>query len=898
MAVIKCKMCGGDLQIVEGSSVCECEYCGSKQTVPTADNEKKMTLFTRANRLLRNCEFDKASGAFETIVAEFPEEAEAYWGLCLCRYGIEYVDDPVTAKKIPTCHRTVSSSIMDDSDFDMACENADAIARRLYREEAKAIDRIQQGILSIVSKEEPYDVFICYKELDEDGARTEDSVLAQEIYESLTAKGLKVFFSRITLESKLGEEYEPYIYAALLSAKVMLAVGTSYENFDAVWVKNEWARFLSMMKTDPAKKLIPCFKGIDAYDMPREFKNFLAQDLGKLGWQQDLTRGVMKICGKGETIPGKPEVKDAGISVLNAQTDALLKRGYMMLEDGEYEKADEFFEKVLNNDAECSQAYWGKALAMARVSDAEKYGTAAFQKLKEKKESDPFYTDPIQITILARQADDNGLLKDIKDEELKELLVDLDCRPIKYWSALRYYKEQRQTYNDTTALHSLVQNHDFDRAAQYADEYFREAEQKALKSLLASIAVAIEVEEKKEAWARSAYENKKTKIIHTLKDRLSDVKQEQERMQKALEIARMEAEESAEAAFREATAKYEREYQLAVRAQENEYQRSLAEWQQKEEEYEQNYDAAVKNRIMLEDSIGKQQEELKNLTGLFSARKRKELESNISLLRKKLNQTVIPEDPGPKPSKPALLEKGTAPKREDFLDKTENTLVEDLHEKVKCGLSPSYNEYRNSLKRLKDAKSGDKINFGRYPITKDGITQLISWRVLTNEGGRLLLISTHGIDCKQYHKKCVSVTWEQCKLRSWLNEEFLNTAFNREEQSIILRANVSADKNPTYYSDPGKATQDQVFLLSISEVNRYFKSDEDRKCMPTEYAVSNGCFVASVNKTCWWWLRSPGITSCRAARVGTGGSVGDFVGFNVDYDDGAVRPALWINLDS
>lgn len=77
MAVIKCKMCGGDLQIVEGNSVCECEYCGSKQTVPIADNEKKMTLFARANRLLRNCEFDKASGVFESIVAEFPEEAES-----------------------------------------------------------------------------------------------------------------------------------------------------------------------------------------------------------------------------------------------------------------------------------------------------------------------------------------------------------------------------------------------------------------------------------------------------------------------------------------------------------------------------------------------------------------------------------------------------------------------------------------------------------------------------------------------------------------------------------------------------------------------------------------------------------------------------------------------------
>lgn len=99
MAVYKCKMCGGDLEILPGTTVCECEYCGTQQTVPSADSEKLMNLYNRANRLRFNNEFDKAAGVFESIVAEFPEEAEAYWGLCLCKYGIEYVDDPAIAKK-------------------------------------------------------------------------------------------------------------------------------------------------------------------------------------------------------------------------------------------------------------------------------------------------------------------------------------------------------------------------------------------------------------------------------------------------------------------------------------------------------------------------------------------------------------------------------------------------------------------------------------------------------------------------------------------------------------------------------------------------------------------------------------------------------------------------------
>ena len=365
MAVFKCKMCGGDLVFEQGSTVCECEYCGSKQTLPNDDSEKKTNLFNRANRLRRNNEFDKASSVYESIVAEFPEEAEGYWGLCLCRYGIEYVDDPLTGKKMPTCHRTLTSSIIDDSNFDQACENADTAARVLYRDEAKEIDRLQKEILAIAVKEAPYDVFICYKETSDIGERTEDSVLAQEIYDALTTKNYKVFFSRITLEDKLGEQYEPYIYAALSSSKIMLAVGTKFEYYDAVWVKNEWSRFLHMMQSDRTKKLIPCFKGLDAYDIPKEFKGLQAQDMGKLGWLQDLVRGVEKILGGSQSAKPAEAVTSGNYS--NATVDSLLKRVFMFLEDENWKEADAYCERVLDIDPECAEAYLGKLMAELKV---------------------------------------------------------------------------------------------------------------------------------------------------------------------------------------------------------------------------------------------------------------------------------------------------------------------------------------------------------------------------------------------------------------------------------------------------------------------------------------------------------------------------------------------------
>ncbi len=368
MAIIKCKMCGGDLTLTEGVTTAECEYCGSVQTVPVANDEKKLTLFARANRLRAACEFDKAAGIYESIIADFPEEAEAYWGLVLCRYGIEYVDDPATGKKVPTCHRSSFESVMADSDLDQALENADAVARKIYREEAKQIEQLRKGIIAVSSSEQPYDIFICYKETDDKGQRTLDSVLGQDIYDALVTKGYRVFFSRITLEDKLGVEYEPYIFAALNSAKIMLAIGTDYEYYNAVWVKNEWNRYLKLMAADKSKHLIPCYKNLDAYDMPKEFVKLQAQDLGKVGAMQDLLRGIEKLHPL-HTVPAPAAPAESVIlQQVGSNANALLDRGNMALEDGEWSKANEYFDQVLNQDARCGEAYLGRLLAANRAS--------------------------------------------------------------------------------------------------------------------------------------------------------------------------------------------------------------------------------------------------------------------------------------------------------------------------------------------------------------------------------------------------------------------------------------------------------------------------------------------------------------------------------------------------
>ena len=355
MAIIKCKMCGGDLKLIEGASTAECEFCGSIQTIPKADDEKKLTLFARANRLRIACEFDKAAGVYESIVADFSEEAEAYWGLVLCKYGIEYVDDPATGKKIPTCHRSSFDSVMEDSDFEQTLENADPMARRVYREEARQIEEIRKGIIAVSANEEPYDIFICYKESDTNGDRTLDSVLAQDLYDALTDKGYRVFFSRITLEDKLGAEYEPYIFAALNSAKVMLAVGTDYEHYNAVWVKNEWSRYLKLMEADKSRHLIPCYKGIDAYDMPKEFARLQAQDLGKMGAVQDILRNMEKLIPRSAPQHQPQMQQPQQSSRLNDNVSDMLSRAYAAMKNKEWEMADTLFEAVMKSPMNTSE---------------------------------------------------------------------------------------------------------------------------------------------------------------------------------------------------------------------------------------------------------------------------------------------------------------------------------------------------------------------------------------------------------------------------------------------------------------------------------------------------------------------------------------------------------------
>ena len=132
--ILKCKMCGGDIEVSQDMTVGKCLFCGSTMTLPRIDSDKKARLFNRANEYRLNNEFDKAYDEYKTITEEDEQEAEAYWGMILSEYGVEYVEDPKTANRVPTCHRTQVQSILDNTNFSLALKYSSGESRLIYQD--------------------------------------------------------------------------------------------------------------------------------------------------------------------------------------------------------------------------------------------------------------------------------------------------------------------------------------------------------------------------------------------------------------------------------------------------------------------------------------------------------------------------------------------------------------------------------------------------------------------------------------------------------------------------------------------------------------------------------------------------------------------------------------------
>ena len=357
MKELRCRICGGNLILIS-DGVLECESCGTRMIIPpgprSADTQE---LLDRAWELMDSGDFDSAYILCENLLAKDPSNTEARWNLLLSRFGIQYVKDALTGRYKPTINRMRYDSILEDPDYRALLEGSSGTAREEYERQAGEIADIQEKALSIVRSEKPYDVFISFK-AEDSGIRTRDSVIAQEIYNRLTERGIRTFYSRISLKDKSGSEYEPYIFAALHSARLMLLVTTSRAHTEGVWVKNEWSRFLALMREDRSKSLLPVYEGMRREDFPAEIPVREAVDYAKDGALPEIVQGVLTLTGLGIVVDEEDE-KSAVVRLTESLRSSV--------EAGQWQEAREIADEILDLDPENGDAYFYLLLAAYRV---------------------------------------------------------------------------------------------------------------------------------------------------------------------------------------------------------------------------------------------------------------------------------------------------------------------------------------------------------------------------------------------------------------------------------------------------------------------------------------------------------------------------------------------------
>lgn len=850
MAIFKCKMCGGDIELAADKTFGTCEYCGSTMTFPKLDDDQRAAAFNRGNHFRRIGEFDKALAVYERIVREDDTDAEAHWCCALCRFGIEYVEDPATFEYLPTCHRASFDSFLEDVDYLAAVEHSEGITKRQYQKDGAKIAEVQRGILATSQNEEPFDVFICYKESDENGERTRDSLMAQDVYYQLADQGYRVFFSRITLEDMAGKEYEPYIFAALNSAKVMIVIGTKPEYMNAVWVKNEWSRFLAMMKKDRHKLLLPCYRDMDPYDMPEQLSVLQSYDMSKIGFIQDLTRGIKKVLDaekKPEPVKETVVVQQTG----NANTTALLKRGQMALEDGEWDKADSFFEEVLNQDAECVKAYLGKLMAELHVKKQEELKNQAepFDGSNNYQKAIRFADDKLRATLIGYIEHINTRNENARLEKLyAAALAKMECALTE-----EEFKSAAYCFNDITQYKdSAILREDCLQKAKTArkDAILAKGKSEMIGSDISNYESAIELFKTIPGWKDADEE-------------ITVCQQLIEKLKAKAEAERLEQERKTELARKAAEQRAKRIKKIAV------ITTPIA--------------CAVIVFIIILTNVIIPNIKYNKATALMDDGKYAKafsLFKTIDTLKDSKDKAMECQYQNAL----LLLDQGNELEAYEAFESLSAQNYKDSREQAKA------HRFQWEQAKFKTVKPGEYVRFGVYEQDNDTATgkELIEWLVLKVDDGKALVVSKYGLDCKEYNEKFVPVDWEACTLRAWLNGDFINTAFSAEEKAMISTVTVPAIKERGETAKIGNDTQDQVFLLHYSELDGdiNFKS-----CEPTKYAAANGAFVGGSGK-CRWWLRESAITALVDA-------------VNQDYIDSVaanntkvcVRPAMWIDLN-
>ena len=676
MGALKCKMCGSNLEIEDSITVCKCEKCGTSQTVPDIEDDKELKLFERAGRLRFNCDFDKAAGIYNTITDSYPEEAEGYWGLILCKYGIEYADD-ASGKKIPVCHRTSYNSVMDEEDFELVMENSNSESRAIYREEAKIIEETRKEYIRIAESEQPYDIYISYRAQDDNGDKTPVSEIAGHLYNKLTSAGYSVFLSEAALKGKKQSDCEPYIYSALNSANVMLALGTSYDDYNDVWVKNEWNRYLEIAEKNKNKCLIPCYKDVDEYDIPKEFAGLKVCQLGNDDTFNNIMAEIANVVKQESVNQPEPEKAELAeeieleeIEIIEpVDINKLLDEGFSAISDKNWKKANKLFFHVLDEEPDNSKAYWGQLLVQQECTNAREMADNLYLQVIGNT-SDNTYE--LEIRDRRQEIKDKYPVANLFSEEEYANLFDVHFN---YQSGVENTKSAIAANNEH---YILSDNELFKRAKQNADaevtagiEEFVANVNRHLDEILKNVTEQEQQEIEAARQQETAYFSKLEDAFKKADDmanaNLSNSEAEYQKDHDSWEYERDNLEEARQQWVKDVEEKQkEHDEWLAVNGV------AIEEWNAKKKEYNDN-------KQKLEYELKRLQEDKGFIEGFMAGAKAAKKDKEIMNVRIELSRLALPKEPiMPKepviPPEPALRREPEKPDydimigRNDVLD--------------------------------------------------------------------------------------------------------------------------------------------------------------------------------------------------------------------------------------
>lgn len=291
---IRCNVCGGDLEH-EQNDFWRCAHCRSRFEITEKLPEETVIALNAANTDRMLFRFDDAREKYDLILEKFPTLSEACWGALLAFYGIKYEKDYDNVTFIPTCHRLSETPVE-------ACPYYPRLSDEA-KQKAAQIEALRQAVWTKSQTIEPYDVFLCYKQTDryyERDVLTREVLWAREAYEMLTRDlGLRVFFADKSLEQS-NNDWEPHIYRALSTAKLMLVLASSVEHVNSVWVKNEWKRFTAYIREGQNKTVRVVYDLFNPADLPRELSATQAISHDSIHWGENVKKAAENACKQRE----------------------------------------------------------------------------------------------------------------------------------------------------------------------------------------------------------------------------------------------------------------------------------------------------------------------------------------------------------------------------------------------------------------------------------------------------------------------------------------------------------------------------------------------------------------------------------------------------------------------